>query len=62
MNKSKYGIFGLDDEIPFGKYRGVEMYEVFEKDISYITYCIEENLIELDNEAFQQYESLTEEV
>lgn len=58
---TKYGVYGLDDSLTFGKYSGSQLYEVFDVDLKYIEYLIEENLIELDNEAFEQYRKLKKE-
>lgn len=56
MNNDK--IYGLKDEILFGKYKWKEEIEdIIGFDIDYITYLIEEKAIELDSEAYKCYQN-----
>ena len=53
---SKYPPVGLDDALRFGKHKGKELWEVLEKDLSYVTWLIDEAGVRLDNEAFAEYQ------
>lgn len=46
---------GLDDSMPFGKYRGDPLWLVIDTDPGYISWCIENTDLELDNEAYAAY-------
>ena len=48
---------GLDDKMPFGKYKGDELWLVIETDTQYITWLIEEADMDfqLDNDAYEHY-------
>ena len=49
--------YGLDTELKFGKYAGMEIWEVLNTDWTYIKWCLENiNDFQLDNEAFESYE------
>lgn len=62
---SKYPPIGLDDRMRFGKHGpkngepGTELWEVLEKDPSYVTWLIEEAGVQLDDEAFSEYQKRT---
>ena len=49
-------LLNLDDELPFGKYKGKELWEVFEEDFPYIIWMVN-NLDSwgLDDEAYKLY-------
>lgn len=50
----RYRALGLDDEMPFGQYKGDQIWLIIETDPSYVRWLIEEADIdfELDNEAY----------
>jgi uncharacterized protein (DUF3820 family) len=45
----------LDDKFTFGKYKGVTVRQLIRFDRSYLEWCIEEDIILLSNEAFDEY-------
>ena len=50
---NKYKILTLDDKIPFGKYKGKEIWKILEDDSRYLKLCVDNlDSFELDNEAF----------
>lgn len=46
----------LDDTFRFGKYKDRYLWEVMDLDVDYITWAIENLDLQLDNEAFIEYE------
>jgi hypothetical protein len=48
-------IYSLEDTILFGKHKGEPMADIIDHDIGYVTYLIEEQEFELDNEAYEYY-------
>jgi hypothetical protein len=53
--------FSLEDTIPFGKYAGTKIRVLLFQDISYVVWLIENTDFQLDNAAFEKYESLVAE-
>jgi hypothetical protein len=49
-------IYSLEDTILFGKYKGEIIEDIIDHDIGYINYLIEEQMLELDNKAYEYYE------
>jgi len=49
---------GLDDELPFGKHEGTELWAVLETDLSYVQWLVEEADMDfhLDDEAWGKYQ------
>ncbi len=45
----------LLDEIGFGKHRHDLVVDVIKNDTAYMTWLIEEGIIELDNQAYEEY-------
>ena len=60
MQNTVHGVLGLDDTIPFGKYKGIELFEIMTQDLSSVKKYVEEKYFELDNEAFEEYSKLIE--
>lgn len=50
-------IYSLKDTVLFGKYKGESIQDIIDHDIDYVTYLIEEQMFELDNKAYEYYES-----
>lgn len=50
----------LLDEMGFGKHRSDLVIDVIKNDTSYMTWLIENNIVELDNEAFAEYQKESE--
>jgi hypothetical protein len=46
---------GLETPFIFGKHKGRTLLRVLESDIGYITWAITNRVIELSNEAYEQY-------
>jgi len=55
---SDYPPTGLDDEIPFGKHEGANLWVILESDPTYVRWLIEEADInfQLDDEAWEKYQ------
>lgn len=51
----------LQHELPFGKYEGHTVEEVIAEDPSYINWAIENDIIELDDEAYREFEEAFDE-
>jgi hypothetical protein len=45
----------LEDKFTFGKYKGVPLDNIIGFDREYITWCIDEQIILLDNKAYSEY-------
>lgn len=52
--------YSLDDQLSFGRYKGSELYQVLTVDPKYIESLIENQEIELDNEAFEMFQNCLE--
>jgi len=52
----KTKIVGPDDELDFGKWKGATIEKIMEEEVSYITWCIEEGIFELDQDAEKLYD------
>lgn len=50
-------IYSLEDTVLFGKYKGETIHDIIDHDIGYVDYLIEEQMFELDNKAYEYYES-----
>ena len=50
-------ILTLDSEIKFGKYEGSTIEWILDNDTGYIDYMLNEQIIELDNEAYEYYKT-----
>jgi len=46
-------ILGVQDTFPFGKHKGEMVEDVIHDDGSYITWCLENEVFELDEEAMK---------
>jgi hypothetical protein len=51
---------GLLDEMGFGKHRYDLVIDVIKNDTTYMTWLIEEKIVELDNQAFEEYQKEVE--
>jgi hypothetical protein len=50
-------VFGLADELPFGKHKGDTVEFVIDTDISYVTWLMESTDLELTQEAEIEYQA-----
>ena len=50
--------YGMDDTLPFGKYKGTEIEEVLEDDPKYLKWMHENTDIEFDEEVIHRIERL----
>jgi len=53
--KKSYPPMGLYDKFKFGMYKGKNLKDVLDLDVSYITHILNEDIIELDNGAYEEY-------
>lgn len=51
-------ILSMNDNLPLGKCKGLELWEVMHEDPSYVLWLVEECIIELDQEATEELEKL----
>lgn len=52
-----YRVFGLLDEIPFGKHRGHTIEFLIDAEIGYVTWLLENTSLELSDDAEREYHS-----
>lgn len=45
----------LQDRLPFGKYKGCTVDSIIAKDVDYLSWAINNQIIELDNNAYHVY-------
>lgn len=48
-------VYSLEDKLMWGKYKGESVEDIIDHDVNYISYLMEEQGIELDNEAYEYY-------
>lgn len=56
-SNSHHRVFGLADELPFGKHKGDTVEFVIDTDISYVTWLMESTDLELTQEAEIEYQA-----
>ena len=49
---------GMDDKLPFGKYKGTEIEEVLSDDPSYLKWMAENTDIKFDDEVLEKVEKI----
>lgn len=57
---ARNNIYSLDDQLDFGVYKGSELYQVLTTDPRHIESLIENQEIELDNEAYEMFQNCLE--
>lgn len=52
---SKYGPFSPETKFTFGKWKTEPMWKAIDEDPEYVNWCIEKELVELDNESWNLF-------
>jgi hypothetical protein len=50
-------VFGLEDEIPFGKHKGMKIADILDVEYSYVTWLLENTDFEMSPDAEAEYQS-----
>jgi phage terminase large subunit-like protein len=53
-----YKPLGLEDLMPFGKFKGTKVRVLIYEDVAYMTWCIDNTGLQLDNIAFEKYQQV----
>ncbi len=59
MNQLSKKEWGLEDRIPFGKYKGTKLRVIMFDDIGYIVWLVGQGNFHMDNTAFAEYQKLS---
>lgn len=49
-------VLGLTDTFPFGKHKGQQVEDLLYDDPQYLTWCVDEEVVEFDEEVLHQME------
>jgi hypothetical protein len=57
-NLANYKPLGLEDLMPFGKFKGTKIRVLLYEDIAYVNWAITNANLQLDNKAFEKFQEL----